>query len=50
MVKGKRLTYYCIDKTCGWEETNRKMKDGLSCPVCGMLASVRPATPPVKKV
>ncbi len=33
-MKWKRTTHYCIDKTCGWEETSHKLRDGLKCPKC----------------
>ncbi|HIW32440.1 MAG TPA: hypothetical protein IAA29_06615 [Candidatus Paenibacillus intestinavium] len=50
MVKGKRLTYYCIDKACGFKVTNNKTIDGMSCPDCKGMIGVRPAAPPGQKV
>jgi hypothetical protein len=42
-VKQKRMTHYCIDKTCGWKETSHKIRDGISCPSCdGSVMSVGP--------
>lgn len=49
-MKSKRLTYYCLDESCDFEETTHKVRDGLKCPKCGGPTSVRPATPPRSKV
>jgi predicted Zn-ribbon and HTH transcriptional regulator len=35
------MTHYCMDKTCGWEETSHKIRDGIKCPKCnGIVMSV----------
>lgn len=28
------MTHYCMDKSCGYEETNHKIRDGMKCPKC----------------
>jgi predicted Zn-ribbon and HTH transcriptional regulator len=40
-VKQKRMTHYCINNECGWEETSHKVRDGIKCPKCkGPVISV----------
>jgi protein-arginine kinase activator protein McsA len=42
-VKQKRMTHYCIDKECGWEEISHKVRDGIRCLKCnGPVMSVEP--------
>lgn len=33
-MKSKLTTYYCMNKTCDWEETSHKIRDGIKCPKC----------------
>lgn len=45
----KRTTWYCIDRSCGWQETSHKVRDGLKCPVCELptnnkLSTIRKET------
>ncbi len=42
-MKGKRMTHYCFDKTCGWKETSHRLLDGIKCPKCqGPIISYHP--------
>lgn len=36
-MKNKRMTHYCMDKTCDWKVTDHKMRDGIKCPKCDGL-------------
>lgn len=33
-MKGKKMTHYCLVKTCDWKETSHKLSDGIKCPKC----------------
>jgi predicted Zn-ribbon and HTH transcriptional regulator len=33
-MKSKLMTHYCMDKTCDYEETTHKIRDGIRCPKC----------------
>ena len=42
-MKRKLMTHYCMDRTCGYEETNHKMRDAFNCPKCnGPTTSANP--------
>jgi predicted Zn-ribbon and HTH transcriptional regulator len=33
-MKHQLTKHYCMDKTCGYEETSHKVLDGRQCPRC----------------
>lgn len=33
-MKAPLTKHYCINKQCGWEETNYKYMDGFKCKKC----------------
>ncbi|WP_201763652.1 hypothetical protein [Chengkuizengella marina] len=42
-MKNKLMRHYCMNKTCGYEETNHKRRDAMKCPKCkGPVMSVDP--------
>jgi predicted Zn-ribbon and HTH transcriptional regulator len=42
-MKQKAMTHNCMNKSCDWEETSHKLRDGIKCPKCnGSVMSVEP--------
>lgn len=40
-MKGKRMSHFCMNKECNWNETSHKIRDGIRCPECdGLVMSI----------